>query len=111
MKDLFVPALEQSTSRQTESWRQPLIKCVSYCDLTFNQVANKYFRTLLLQSGTHIEYLIPTQNTVRSRIMKAFSDRKVDVQNSLARAVRQIHLSFGLWSSGNDNLSLATVGH
>jgi hypothetical protein len=103
-----------NSSRQSlsaEKWQQKFINWIVHDDITFSQAASERFRDLLLHSGPDIEALLPTANTVRAWIMRAFQERRADVKLSLQKGYSRIALSFDIWTAPNDLMLLGVVGH
>jgi hypothetical protein len=89
-----------------------LIRWIILAHLALSCVENLEFRALvkLLNEGMY-EYLYKSGNTIRELILRDFELRKQRVIVSLAQAKSMIHISFDLWTSGNNLAFLGVVVH
>jgi hypothetical protein len=94
------------------AFNEVLIRWIILAHLALSCVENLEFRALikLLNEGLY-EYLYKSGGTIRNLILKDFAVRKERVKTSLAQAKSVIHISFDLWTSGNNMAFLGVVAH
>lgn len=94
-----------------ERWRTDFINWIAHDNITFEQAASPWLRKVILGSGSFIEGLLPSSNTVRNWLLTTFIERKPDIRASLHTARSKIHLSCDASTTLAGKTLVAVVGH
>lgn len=92
-----------------ETFRGLLTRLFVVEQIPLVKVESQALKDLLIYCNLRCTAAIPTRNTLRSYIGKAYEEALPVVESVLATARSKINLSFDLWTSLNRRLSLLGV--
>ena len=96
-----------------ERFKNLQLRWIIRADLPFNAVDNQFYREHMLAVNDSLvdQQMLPTDTTIKARIMERFKRFKSDVKLKIALAQTPIHLSFDMWTSRNQLCLCGIVVH
>ena len=80
--------------------------------ISFSQVENEAFQSLLLYlSATLASYLPSSGTTIRNWIIEDFKQRRTQIKKELHLSKGLVHFSFDMWTSPNSMAMIAVIAH
>ena len=97
---------------QVEKMKFFFIRWIVTMHIAFSVCGNQFFRDLLgLFSATLVAHLPTSGSVIRGWITEVFQEHKRVVKEMLHQSKSNIHLSFDMWTSGNNLALVAVVSH
>jgi hypothetical protein len=89
-----------------------LIRWIVIMHISFSQVENEVFRSLLLYLSIALVPYLPTSGTtIRNWVMDDFKQRRKQIKKMLHLSKSLIHFSFDMWTSPNCMGMIAVIAH
>jgi hypothetical protein len=89
-----------------------LVRWIVIMHISFSQVENEAFRSLLLCLSAILASHLPTSGTtIRNWVMEDFKQRRKQIKKELHLSKNLVHFSFDMWTSPNSMAMIGIVSH
>src|SRR6266850_6839217 len=100
------------SSFDLDHFKDLLIRWIVIMHISFSQVENEVFRSLLLCLSAAIAPYLPTSGmTIRNWVMDDFKQRRKQIKKMLHLSKSLVHFSFDMWTSPNYMSMIAVIAH
>jgi hypothetical protein len=94
-----------------EHWQTSFINWIVVNDISFEAATDPLLHDVILRGGPTVKDLLPSRPTIRQWLITTYTERLIDVKESIANSRSKIVLSLDGWSAPNKLSLLGVVGH